>query len=108
MVAAEAVDCLQIDATRCGGYTCWLRAASIAVASGLDVSAHCAPAIHAQICGSVPNLRHIEYFHDHVRIEEMLFDGILVPSGGELVADPLAHGNGYGFRHKDADPFRTA
>ena len=30
------------------------------------------------------HLRHLEYFHDHVRIEGMLFDGTLSPTDGAL------------------------
>ena len=108
MIAAGAVDCLQVDATRCGGYTCWIRAAAIAAASGLQVSAHCAPALHAHVCGSVPNIRHIEYFHDHSRIEAMLFDGNLRPACGELVPDSSAPGNGYLLKENDAEPYRIA
>lgn len=108
MISARAVDCLQVDVTRCGGYTSWLRAASIAAAAGLGVSAHCAPALHAQVCGSVPNMRHVEYFHDHARLEKMLFDGTLVPTGGSLVTDGSAPGNGYSFKEADAEPFRIA
>jgi L-alanine-DL-glutamate epimerase-like enolase superfamily enzyme len=93
MVAAGAVDCLQVDVTRCGGYTCWLRAAAIAGARGLQVSAHCAPNLHAHVATAVPNLRHVEYFHDHHRIETMLFDGALDPRGGVLIAaDHPGHG----------------
>ena len=44
MCAAGAVDCLQADATRCGGITEWLRVAAVAAAHGLEVSGHCAPA----------------------------------------------------------------
>ena len=43
MCAADAVDCLQIDATRCGGYTEWLRSAGVAASYGLEVSAVSAP-----------------------------------------------------------------
>lgn len=108
MIAAEAVDCLQIDVTRCGGYTSWLRVAAIAAANGLEVSAHCAPALHAQVAGAVPNLRHVEYFHDHYRIEGMLFDGTLVPTGGSLVPDPSSPGHGYRLKEPDAEPYRIA
>jgi L-alanine-DL-glutamate epimerase-like enolase superfamily enzyme len=72
MVDAGAVDCLQVDVTRCGGITEWLRAAAVAAAKGLQVSGHCAPNLHAHVAAAVPNLRHLEYFHDHVRIETML------------------------------------
>lgn len=84
MLAAGAVDCLQIDVTRCAGISEWLRCASIAAGFGLDVSAHCAPSLHASPAAAVPNLRHIEYFADHARLEPMLFDGVLRPDGGYL------------------------
>ncbi|MFB7676572.1 enolase C-terminal domain-like protein [Kitasatospora purpeofusca] len=79
-----AVDCLQADATRCGGITVWLRAAALAQAHGLQLSGHCAPHAHAHAAAAVPNLRHLEWFHDHVRIENLLFDGALDPSGGAV------------------------
>ncbi|MFJ4499709.1 enolase C-terminal domain-like protein [Streptomyces sp. NPDC088864] len=84
MVTAGAVDCLQADATRCGGITGWLRAAALAEAAGLDISGHCAPHVHAHAAAAVPNLRHLEWFHDHVRVEDMLFDGVLDPAGGTV------------------------
>ncbi|MFF2545107.1 enolase C-terminal domain-like protein [Kitasatospora sp. NPDC058063] len=79
---ASAVDCLQADVTRCGGITVWLRAAALAQAHGLQLSGHCAPHVHAHAAAAVPNLRHLEWFHDHVRIENLLFEGTLSPDGG--------------------------
>src|SRR6185312_7931361 len=79
MVAAGAVDCLQVDVTRCGGITEWLRAAAVAAARGLQVSAHCAPAASAAPCAAVANLRHVELFADHERIEALAFDGVPDP-----------------------------
>ncbi|MGW3078313.1 enolase C-terminal domain-like protein [Kitasatospora sp. NPDC001132] len=91
------VDCLQADATRCGGLTGWLRTAALAQAHGLDVSAHCAPHLHAHAAAAVPNCRHLEWFHDHVRIERLLFDGTLDPTGGTVT--PGADGApGHGLR----------
>ncbi|MFF2144742.1 enolase C-terminal domain-like protein [Kitasatospora sp. NPDC058190] len=81
---APVVDCLQADATRCGGITVWLRAAALAQAHNLQLSGHCAPHVHAHAATAVPNLRHLEWFHDHVRIEHLLFDGALSPDGGIL------------------------
>ncbi|MEU9044272.1 MULTISPECIES: enolase C-terminal domain-like protein [unclassified Kitasatospora] len=81
---APAVDCLQADATRCGGLTVWLRTAALAQAHGLDLSGHCAPHVHAHAAATLPNVRHLEWFHDHVRIENTLFDGTLDPVGGLL------------------------
>jgi L-alanine-DL-glutamate epimerase-like enolase superfamily enzyme len=97
MAAALAVDCLQIDATRCGGYTEWFRAAAVAAAHGLQVSAHCAPNLHAHAAAATPNLRHVEWFHDHVRIESTLFDGSLDPTGGTITPSPDLVGHGMTF-----------
>ncbi len=98
MVAAEAVDCVQVDVTRCGGYTSWLRVAAIAAAHGLQVSGHCAPNLHAHVAVSVPNLRHVEYFHDHSRLDAMLFDGVLTPVGGCLRPRVESVGHGMALR----------
>jgi len=107
MIAAGAVDCLQIDATRCGGLTEFLRAAALAQAHGLEVSTHCAPHAHAAAAASLPNLRHMEWFHDHVRIEDMLFDGALDPTGGTI--HPTAGlGHGLTLRAEEALEFRVA
>jgi L-alanine-DL-glutamate epimerase-like enolase superfamily enzyme len=108
MVGAQAVDCLQVDVTRCGGVTEFLRAAAVAAASGLQVSAHCAPNLHAHVCAAVPNLRHLEYFHDHVRIEQMFFDGTLDPAGGALRPGTAHVGHGLSLKEANAAPYRTA
>jgi L-alanine-DL-glutamate epimerase-like enolase superfamily enzyme len=108
MVGAQAVDCLQVDVTRCGGVTEFLRAAAVAAASGLQVSAHCAPNLHAHVCAAVPNLRHLEYFHDHARIERMFFDGALDPAGGALRPGTSHVGHGLSLKEANAAPYRTA
>jgi L-alanine-DL-glutamate epimerase-like enolase superfamily enzyme len=84
MLAAGAVDVLQADATRCGGVSGFLRAAALADAAGLPLSAHCAPAIHAHLGCACARVRHVEYFHDHARIERLVFSGALEPRGGRL------------------------
>jgi L-alanine-DL-glutamate epimerase-like enolase superfamily enzyme len=94
LLDAGAVDCLQIDATRCGGYTGFLHAAGLAEQYGLEISAHCAPQVSAHVCCAVPQFRHIEYFHDHVRLERELFDGVLEPVGGALRPDRSRPGHG--------------
>lgn len=108
MLAAGAVDCLQVDVSRCGGITDWLRAAALAAARNVDVSGHCAPNLHAHVAAAVPNLRHLEYFHDHHRIERMLFDGALAPDGGALRPDQYRPGLGLDFKHRDAERYRVA
>jgi L-alanine-DL-glutamate epimerase-like enolase superfamily enzyme len=99
------VDCLQVDVTRCGGITGLLRAAGLANANGLDVSGHCAPQLSAHALAAVPNLRHLEYFHDHVRIESMLFDGVLEPVDGELRPDRSRPGHGLELKRADAQRY---
>jgi L-alanine-DL-glutamate epimerase-like enolase superfamily enzyme len=104
--AAGAVDCLQADVSRCGGITEWMRAAAIAAAHGLEISGHCGPHLHAHVAAATPNLRHLEWFHDHVRIEALFFDGALDPAGGVIRPDPGAPGLGLTLRAADAEPFR--
>jgi L-alanine-DL-glutamate epimerase-like enolase superfamily enzyme len=108
MVDARAVDCLQVDVTRCGGIIEWLRAAAVAAARGLQVSGHCAPNLHAHVAAAAPNLRHLEYFHDHARIEAMLFDGALDPSGGVLRPDPSRPGLGLTLKDANGARYRVA
>jgi L-alanine-DL-glutamate epimerase-like enolase superfamily enzyme len=97
-----AVDCLQLDVTRCGGITGALRVNGLSVAHEVDVSGHCAPQLSAHVLCGVDRLRHLEWFHDHVRIESMLFDGILEPDGGALVPDRSRPGNGLELKRADA------
>ena len=94
LLDAEAVDCLQIDVTRGGGYTGFLNAAALAEQYGLEISAHCAPQASAHVCCAVPHFRHIEYFHDHIRVEHELFDGVLEPVDGALRPDRSRAGHG--------------
>jgi L-alanine-DL-glutamate epimerase-like enolase superfamily enzyme len=106
LIDAGAVDCLQLDVTRCGGISEFLRGAALAAAHNLQVSGHCAPNLHAHAGAAVPNLRHIEYFHDHQRIERMLFEGTLDPSGGAMRPDPDRPGHGLNLRTADAERYR--
>jgi len=103
MLESGAVDVLQADATRCGGYTGFLRAAALADAWGVPLSAHTAPALHLPVACAAPWLRHIEWFHDHVRIEHLLLDGAPVPRNGAIRPDRARTGHGLTFKHKDAD-----
>ena len=107
MCAAGAVDCLQMDATRAGGYTEWLRAAGVAASFGLEVSGHCAPNLHAPVAAAIPNQRHLEWFHDHVRIEQMFFGGALDPQGGTVTPNPSAPGHGLELRTEVAKEYEV-
>lgn len=109
MLNADAVDCLQADVTRCGGITIWQRVAAVAESLGLQISGHCAPHAHAAVAASVPNLRHLEWFHDHTRIESMFFDGTLDPSGGAISpCENTAPGLGLELRTAVANRYRVA
>lgn len=89
-----AVDVIQADATRCGGPTGFMRAAALCDAFDAPLSAHCAPQLHAHLCCAASRARHLEYFHDHARIERLLFDGVLSPVHGVLRPDPARPGLG--------------
>jgi L-alanine-DL-glutamate epimerase-like enolase superfamily enzyme len=98
-----SVDCLQVDVTRCGGISGVLHVNGLAAAHGLDLSGHCAPQLSAHALCAVDRLRHLEYFHDHVRIESMLFDGVLEPEAGTLVPDRSRPGHGLSLKRAEAE-----
>jgi L-alanine-DL-glutamate epimerase-like enolase superfamily enzyme len=105
MLAAGAVDVIQADVTRCGGATGFLKAAALAEAHHIDLSAHCGPAEHLHVACAAPRLRHLEWFHDHVRIEHLLFDGAPVPADGAIRPDLTRPGIGLEFKAQDAERF---
>jgi len=100
---AGCVDILQADVTRVGGITNMLRVDGVCRALQRPFSAHCAPAISAHVCCAMETLVHLEYFHDHVRIERMLFDGTLDPRGGALEPDRSRPGLGLELKCLDAE-----
>lgn len=102
MLVAGAVDVMQADASRCLGITGFLRAAALCEGFHTDLSGHCAPALHLHAACAAPRLRHLEWFHDHVRIEAMLLDGVPVPLDGAIAPDLSRPGMGLAFRRADA------
>ncbi len=107
LLVAGAVDCLQADVTRCGGVTGVLQVGGLAAGHQIDVSGHCAPNLSAHALCGVLRLRHLEYFHDHVRLEQLLFDGTLSPDGGCLRPDRSRPGHGLTFKRADAERYRV-
>lgn len=107
MLDAGAVDVLQADATRCAGITGFTRAAALCQAHLMPLSAHCAPTLHAHPCCALHPVCHVEYFYDHARIEQMLFDGALVPVDGCLHPDRSRPGLGIELKRKDAEEWRV-
>lgn len=105
----DAVDCAQADVTRCLGITGVLKVGALCDAASMDLSLHCAPQISAHVGTALWRLRHLEYFHDHVRIEAMAFDGVLdVEPGGVLRPDRGAPGHGLSVKAADLERFRVA
>jgi L-alanine-DL-glutamate epimerase-like enolase superfamily enzyme len=102
MLDAGSVDVLQADVTRCGGITGVIAVGALAAAHSIPLSAHCAPAISAHACCGVEPFEHLEYFHDHVRIEAMLFDGTLDPRDGYLEPDRSRPGLGLELKREAA------
>ncbi|MGE0449398.1 MAG: enolase C-terminal domain-like protein [Vicinamibacterales bacterium] len=105
LAEAGAVDIMQADATRCGGVTGFMRAAAICDAWCLPLSAHTAPQLHTHLCGAAARARNLEYFHDHVRIEQLLFEGAVRPSAGRMAPDLSRPGLGIELRRREAARF---
>lgn len=106
MLEAGAVDVLQADATRCGGISGFLAVGALCAAFKIPLSSHTAPALHTALGCALPAVRHAEYFHDHVRIEAMLFDSPPGLHSGRLV--PHLDRPGLGLELRDADAARFA
>ncbi len=105
MLEAGAVDVLQADVTRCAGITELLRVGALCSAHSILLSAHTAPSIHAHACCAIEPLAHVEYFHDHVRIEELLFEGVIAPVEGRLRPDTTRPGLGLQLKRSDAERY---
>jgi L-alanine-DL-glutamate epimerase-like enolase superfamily enzyme len=100
------VDVLQADVTRCGGIHGWVRASALAAARGLELSGHTAQSMHLHVACAVPNLRHLEYFADHERVDRLLFDGVVPPEDGALQPDQGRPGHGLTLRRADVERYR--
>lgn len=106
MLDAGAVDVLQADATRCGGVTGFMEAAALCAAHGMPLSSHCAPSLHLPLMCAARRGAHLEYFHDHVRIEQLLFDGFRVAANGAMTPDASRPGLGVELKSREAERFR--
>ncbi len=108
MLEAGAVDVLQADVTRCAGITELLRVDGLCRARSVPLSLHCGPSIHLHPGLALQQLVHLEYFHDHVRIEHLLFDGVIEPREGALFPDLERPGNGLELKRADAERYAAA
>lgn len=105
IISAGAADVLQADVTRCGGYSGFLAVDALCLAHNIPLSSHCAPYVTLPAAAAAKMLRHVEYFYDHVRIEQMLFDGTREPENGSLSPDPDRPGIGLEFKKADAEKY---
>jgi L-alanine-DL-glutamate epimerase-like enolase superfamily enzyme len=105
MLEAGAVDVLQADVTRCGGITELLRVDGLCRAHGVPLSLHCGPSIHLHPALALGQLAHLEYFHDHVRIEHLLLDGVVTPRQGALHPELSRPGNGLELKRSEAERY---
>jgi L-alanine-DL-glutamate epimerase-like enolase superfamily enzyme len=105
MLEAGAVDVLQADVTRCAGVTELLRVGGLCRAWNLPLSLHCGPSIHLHPGLSLDKLVHLEYFHDHVRIEQLLFEGVVRPREGALYPNLELPGIGLELKRSDAERY---
>jgi L-alanine-DL-glutamate epimerase-like enolase superfamily enzyme len=71
-----------------------LQGAALAQSWNLPVSAHCSPSLHAPVTAAIPNLRHVEWFVDHARLEPLLVDGLPTVRDGALQLDTEQPGHG--------------
>ena len=108
MLDAGAVDVLQADVTRCGGITELLKVDALCAARPIRLSAHTSPAVHAHVGAALISLEHVEYFHDHARIEGILFDGVPALRGGELHPPTDVRGMGLMLREDEARRFQAS
>ncbi len=105
MLAAGAVDVQQADITRCGGVSGFLETAALCQSYQTDLSGHTAPSMHLHAGCAAPVFRNLEWFHDHVRIEHMMFDGAPIPKNGTIRPDLSRPGHGLDLKRSDAEKF---
>ena len=107
MLDADAITILQADCTRCGGISGFLDTASLCWAHNIPISSHCGPSMHLHACCAVPRAIHMEFFHDHARIESIFFDGFCEPIDGCMTPDLSRTGMGLELKEKDAAKYKV-
>lgn len=105
MLDAQAITVLQADATRCGGISGFMDVAALCWAHNIPLSSHCGPSMHLHVCCAMPRAIHMEFFHDHARMERMFFDGFCEPVSGRMHPDLSRDGMGIELKEKDAAPY---
>ena len=65
----------------------------------------CAPSLSTHALCAVERPRHVEWFHDHIRIERLLFDGFVEPEDGAVRPDRGRPGHGLELKRADAERY---
>jgi L-alanine-DL-glutamate epimerase-like enolase superfamily enzyme len=107
LLEAHAVDVLQADVTRCGGVTNFLKLGEACEICHFPYSAHTCPSVHTSLCCALVSSINVEYFHDHARIEHMIFDGAITAKSGKLAPDLSRPGLGLEIKGADAEAFQV-
>jgi L-alanine-DL-glutamate epimerase-like enolase superfamily enzyme len=105
MLDQEAVTVLQADATRCAGITGFLNVGALCWGANVPLSSHCGPSMHLHVCCAVPRAIHMEFFHDHGRIERIFFDGFCEPKDGVMSPDLSRAGVGLELKEGDVSKY---
>jgi L-alanine-DL-glutamate epimerase-like enolase superfamily enzyme len=97
---------IQLDSTRCKGITGFVKAVNSCELSDVPVSSHCAPSLHVALGCAFKNFKHIEYFFDHSRIENLIFTGVPQVQNGCLSPQTSKPGNGLELNRSVAEKYR--
>jgi hypothetical protein len=62
--------------------------------------------MHLHAACAAPQISHLEYFWDHIRIDGMMLAGAPQPENGVLKPDPSAPGLGLDVKRTDVEQFR--
>jgi L-alanine-DL-glutamate epimerase-like enolase superfamily enzyme len=101
LLRMRSADVIQLDVTRCQGVTGFLKAAAVCEAFDIPISSHCAPALHVALGCALPGMQRLEYFYDHARLENLIFDGVPQVQDGFLKPDASALGFGLILKTED-------
>ena len=85
--------------------TGFLQVAALCDAYNMPLSSHTASALHIHPCCAAARVRHMEHFHDHERIERLLFDGAPEPVNGMMRPDLSRPGFGIELKRGDAQRY---
>jgi L-alanine-DL-glutamate epimerase-like enolase superfamily enzyme len=105
MLQAGAVDVQQVDASRCGGISGFLAAAALTDAWGIEISGLSAPSLLLHAACAVPGLRHLEWHHEHARVETLVFDGAPHVQAGAIRPDLSRPGLGLELKIEDVERY---